>query len=132
MTESQLPRELPPIASPAPALPRNTRITPASASNGPTNPNATREITSITAPNNTSETPRTQFSPRERNFAGLYNPRAPHKTKITLIPNHPSDRRLKKMCPVSPSHTTSPPKKTNSSSTITRKNRSVESKAPPG
>jgi hypothetical protein len=36
------------------------------------------------------------------------------------------------MCPVSPSHTTSPPKKTNSSSTITRKNRSVESKAPPG
>src|SRR5271165_3449843 len=117
--------------SAAPVIPRRARSTPASASSGPTRLKLTRDITNITTPSSTREAPRTQFSRRVSSRDGLYNPRAPHNTRITPTPSQPSERRSKKMCPVAPSHTTNPPNSTNSNSTITRKNRSVESKAPP-
>jgi hypothetical protein len=124
---SQAPRGFALITKSAPTPPRTTSSAPTRASIGPTHGYGTREIASITTPSSTSETARTRFSARERNFAGLYSPRAPHRTKITLTAAQPKDRRSKKMCPVTPSHTTRAPKKRNNNSTITRSNRSPES-----
>src|SRR6266478_5927243 len=105
-----------------PIRPRKISTRPANASRRPTHKNGTREIASITKPSKSSESPRVHCSVRDHHCTGLNSARNPHKITATLSSNQPGFRRSNRMCPVRPSHTTSPPSSTKIISMVIRSN----------
>src|ERR1700738_3352724 len=104
----------------APSMPRSASKTPADASNGPTHSKGTREIASITKPSKVNESPRVHCSFRDHHCPGLYRARTPHKISATLNSSQPGFRLSNKMCPLRPSHATSPPSSTKIISMVIR------------
>src|SRR6266853_1938103 len=103
-----------------PIRPRKMSTRPANASRRPTHKKGTREIASITKPRNISESPRVHCSVRDHHCTGLNSARNPHKITATLSSNQPGFRRSNRICPVRPSHTTSPPSTTKIISMVIR------------